>query len=287
MKHRWFRFDYKKNKHHSMNYHSHREFEIFYFHEGKAKIIIQHRIFDLQPGDIVLLNGLTPHHTCTMPPHPYVRTTVEFLPEFIALILKSMKSIELFDIFSVLNNSIIRMKDQADLVYFQDCIARLNHLISRRDNNQLNHSLVEGQVKNTIIDLLFEINHLARTPLAEIILNKSEKDTLMEKMIAWITKNHMEQLTLDHLSKEFHISKRHITQLFRDILGITVMEYVMRCRIDHAKILLEIEPNKQISDIALDVGFKNSAHFSRYFSEKTGVPPSQFRRERISPQYNN
>ena len=270
-----------------MNYHSHREFEIFYFHEGKAKIIIQHHIFELLPGDIVLLNGLTPHHTYTMPPHPYVRTTVEFLPEFIAPILKSMKSMELFDGFLALNNSIIRMKDQANLVYFKDCIARLNQLISRRDNHQTIHSLVEGQVKNIIIDLLFEINHLAHTPLAEIISNKNEKDTLIEKMIAWIMKNHMKQLTLDQMSKEFHISKRHITQLFRDSLGMTVMEYVMRCRIDHAKILLEIKPNKQISDIALEVGFKNGAHFSRYFSEKTGVPPSQFRRERITPQQNH
>lgn len=280
MRFNWLKFGYKKEGPNHMTYHSHPDFEIFYFHEGRTRLIIQHRIYELQPGDIVLLNGLAMHRVNSIPSYPNIRTTIEFLPEFILPILKLMNAAELLDLFQTLNNSIIRLEDRSQLKHFEHCMLRLNDLLNKLSiSTQINDALHESHVKNIIIEMLFEILDLTQSKLSEITMDKSDNELLVERMLSWIMDHHTEKLSMKRLAEEFFISKRHISHLFKHIVGMTVMEYIMNCRIDHAKFMLSMKPNKKISDIALDVGFTCNAHFSRSFRTKVGTSPSGFRNQ--------
>jgi two-component system response regulator YesN len=55
------------------------------------------------------------------------------------------------------------------------------------------------------------------------------------------------------------------------------MEYIMKVRIQNAKYLL-IQTNKDIGDIAADVGYTDLKYFSKLFKKKTGLNPSEFRK---------
>lgn len=278
---KWFHFAYKKSHHHynTMGYHSHKGFEILYIHQGNAKIIIQHKIFDLQPGDIVLLNGLKQHYTFSKPSDTYIRSVLEFLPECLLPIFEAMNAKVVLEETLPLNQSIIRVKDKKKLAHFDYCLARFNEFIHLKNEmiQQNDPSYYHAKIKHLIVDLLFEIQQLTYSPLSSMISDKSEKEILVENMLFWISKHYTESSIIDSLSNQFHISKRYVTQLFRELLGITVMDYVMYFRIEHAKIQLELQTDKPISDIALDVGFKNSAHFSRVFNNKTGMSPSKYK----------
>ena len=52
------------------------------------------------------------------------------------------------------------------------------------------------------------------------------------------------------------------------------MEYVMGCRFNQVKYLLEMEPDLSIAEVSASSGFESLAHFSRYFKEKVGTTPS-------------
>lgn len=265
------------------HFHSHRDFEIYYFHEGRSRIFIQHRIYDLRPGDIVILNGLTKHRTCPLPAYSNVRTTVEFFPEYIEPVLKSLQAPELLALFQDLNNSLIRVEDKTKLNSLESSLFKLNRMLKYSFNQMTeSDSLLESRMKHVIVEMLFEINHLAHLPISEIVTEKSTKDRQIENMLAWIMDHHMEKLSMDRLAKVFNLNKHYISHLFKETVGMTVMEYVMNCRIDHAKFLLETKPHKNISDISMDVGFESSAHFSRAFRNKVGVPPTFFRKQRVN-----
>lgn len=279
---KWFHFAYKKSHHHynTMGYHSHKEFEILYIHQGNAKIIIQHKIFDLQPGDIVLLNGLKQHYTFSKPSDTYIRSVLEFLPEALLPLFEAMNAKAILEETLPFNQSIIRVQDKSKLAHFNYCLTRFNEFIHCKNDmlfQQNNQSYYDAKIKHLIVDLLFDIQQLTYSPLSSVVTEKGEKEVLVENMLFWITKHYTKSSIIDSLSNEFHISKRYVTQLFREILGITVMDYVMDFRIEHAKIQLELQTKKPISDIALDVGFKNSAHFSRVFHNKIGMPPSKYK----------
>ncbi|MCK0470513.1 AraC family transcriptional regulator [Halalkalibacter sp. APA_J-10(15)] len=283
----WLSFGYKKNDTYGMeHFHTHRDFEIYYFHEGRSRIFIQHRIYDLHPGDIVILNGLTKHRTCPFPSHSNVRTTVEFFPEYIEPVLQSLEAIELLELFQDLNNSLIRVEDKANLTQIESSLLKIKQLLSHsRESFSINNRFVESKVKHLLVELLFEINHLSQLPIAEILTKKNTSDRQIEYMLAWIMDHYMEKISLDRLSQEFKLNKHYISHLFKQSVGMTVMEYVMSCRIDHAKFMLEMEPYKNISDISMDVGFESSAHFSRVFRQKVGLSPSLFRKQRVRKSY--
>jgi transcriptional regulator GlxA family with amidase domain len=75
------------------------------------------------------------------------------------------------------------------------------------------------------------------------------------------------------------MSERHLNRCFQQEIGVSPIVYLNRYRIKQAKNLLETS-NKDITTIALDVGFTSSGYFTRVFREEVGVSPRNFLRSK-------
>jgi two-component system, response regulator YesN len=95
----------------------------------------------------------------------------------------------------------------------------------------------------------------------------------VEFMIQYIHEHYAEDLTLEDLSNQLFISKNYLNQLFKKVTGETFMNYVIRVRINKAKVLL-LEGNLMIYEIAEKVGYQNVPYFSTLFKKYCGVNPS-------------
>jgi AraC-like DNA-binding protein len=87
--------------------------------------------------------------------------------------------------------------------------------------------------------------------------------------------------TLRNLGQLAGVSPNHLAFLFRQEVGCGPHEFLTRHRIDLAKLALG-QPEASVSVVALDLGFSSAQHFSRVFSQVTGVTPSAFRRQLAS-----
>lgn len=83
-------------------------------------------------------------------------------------------------------------------------------------------------------------------------------------------------LKLMELSAITQISPYHFLRLFKKSLGVTPHQYILRQRIDRAKVLLQ-SSHLDISEIAFRVGFCDSSHLTRCFKSIVGKTPSQWR----------
>jgi AraC family transcriptional regulator len=72
-------------------------------------------------------------------------------------------------------------------------------------------------------------------------------------------------------------SEAHFSRLFRARFGEPPHRYLLRLRMEHAKLLLRRD-GPPIVDVALACGFANAQHFSRSFMRLAGCSPSDFRR---------
>ncbi|MFP5076179.1 helix-turn-helix domain-containing protein [Rhizobium sp. YIM 134829] len=86
-----------------------------------------------------------------------------------------------------------------------------------------------------------------------------------------------EPLTLTALAASANIHPATANRAFRDVLGISMMEYLTRYRLARAMQLL-VETDHAILTIALDVGFGSLSRFYDAFKSRSGVTPRQFRR---------
>lgn len=60
-------------------FHSHDQYEIYYFHEGKCNYLIGDRIYVLEPGDLILMDGMTLHCPKIEKGAKYVRSFIHFI----------------------------------------------------------------------------------------------------------------------------------------------------------------------------------------------------------------
>ena len=104
----------------------------------------------------------------------------------------------------------------------------------------------------------------------------------------WMDANAHEPIGLDSAAGEAGLSPFHFLRLFRDVLGVTPHQYLVRARLRRAARLLADE-ERSITDIALDVGFADLSNFVRTFHRAAGVSPTRLstrgaRRPQDSPR---
>lgn len=77
------------------------------------------------------------------------------------------------------------------------------------------------------------------------------------------------------------LSPCHFSRAFRDSFGCSPLEHVIRRRIEYAQGLM-LSAEVPLSQIALDCGFADQAHFCRLFRRVVGETPGSWRRARLS-----
>ncbi|MCF0166404.1 MAG: response regulator [Bacteroidales bacterium] len=83
-------------------------------------------------------------------------------------------------------------------------------------------------------------------------------------------------LSVDMIVDHMCVSRSTLFNKMRSLLGVSSNKYIRKIRMDHAKNLMA-KTDKQIFDIAMEVGFTESQYFSTVFKQETGMTPSQYR----------
>ena len=92
----------------------------------------------------------------------------------------------------------------------------------------------------------------------------------------WIDTNSHEPIDLESAATEFGLSPFHFLRLFAKVLGVTPHQYLVRSRLRRAARLLA-EDTGPITELALDVGFRDLSNFVRTFHRAAGMSPRRFR----------
>ena len=90
--------------------------------------------------------------------------------------------------------------------------------------------------------------------------------------------NHMgEKISLRSVAEHCYFSPVYCDSVFKRETGFAVVEYLLKLRIDEAKLLL-MQGQFPIAAVGEMVGFSDANYFSRAFRKHTGVSPSAFRK---------
>jgi AraC-like DNA-binding protein len=105
----------------------------------------------------------------------------------------------------------------------------------------------------------------------------SDAQRLVRQAMAYLHERYTQPVSRQDLARHLGMSGDYLTYCFRREVGMTPIAYLNRYRINQAKVLLS-ESEKNITEIAMSVGFSDSSYFSRVFRRQVGVSPETFRR---------
>lgn len=106
---------------------------------------------------------------------------------------------------------------------------------------------------------------------------QSRKMIRLTRMMQFIEQNYAKDITRDRIMREGMTSNAVGTRIFRELPGKTPVEFLIHTWIQRAAELLK-DPDKSVSDVAYECGFRDSNYFSMQIRRITGLPPREFAR---------
>ncbi|MGI3899111.1 MAG: helix-turn-helix domain-containing protein [Janthinobacterium lividum] len=90
-----------------------------------------------------------------------------------------------------------------------------------------------------------------------------------------------ESVSLETLADLNGLSRSSFFRWFRASTGLSPHQWFLQARVEQAKHLL-LDGSQPLSDMALELGFTDQAHFGRTFKRLTGTPPGAWQRSRTA-----
>lgn len=109
-------------------------------------------------------------------------------------------------------------------------------------------------------------------------LPNTQMGQLMAQVKKYLRENYMYELSLDSVGDILHISPAYLSTQFKKYLHVGFLDYLTEVRMQAARELLA-DPLRPTAEVAGMVGYEDASYFARAFKKKTGLTPTQYRRQ--------
>ena len=156
--------------------------------------------------------------------------------------------------------SILRLHDQL--------LASASPQAFERQLPHLNHLLFE------------ECARLIACQQAQPLPGERQQHAMLVCDIQRYVRDHLQtDLTVESIGYEFHLSRRHLTRIFKAFTDETLLDFTNRARVETAARLVATT-SLSILEVSLAVGLYSPSYLARLFKRYLGVTPSELRKSR-------
>ncbi len=178
----------------------------------------------------------------------------------------------------------------------KDVLDKISALVTKFsviDSHSLTVIKISQEMDVILVEYLTKIHaytlsgmqNLATVYLAILLINLTEyaeRDNLLPTpsegyigdVVHYIGQNYAENITIDHLSDIFYVSRSKLIADFKKHIKVSIKQYTMLMRVYNAQRFLK--SGKSISETAYLCGFYDESHFVGTFHSLTGVTPKAF-----------
>ena len=100
----------------------------------------------------------------------------------------------------------------------------------------------------------------------------------IQDVLQYIAENYSEQIDANSIAYKFLISRSKLDRDFKQFTGVTIHGFIDMCRLNQAKILLELRRDLSVSDISAECGFACETYFYPFFKRNVGMTPAEYRK---------
>ena len=255
-------------------FHWHNYLEIAFVKQGKGIYYVENRAYEMNEGDIVVINNIEPHYMEVLPPQNMVMPVLMFEP---SLVWSSESQLDyqylqpFFERSSNFNNK-IDSKSEIGKELFRLLTEIEKEYVDQPTGYKL---MIKAKLLHIITYLIRHYQDESKP--SENLRSKSRKLEKLEKVFEYINQHFNERIELSTLAELVYMSPNYFSAFFKQCTGFSPIEYLNKMRVSKAIQLLKSE-DSCISEIALDCGFNNLANFNKIFRHFTGTTPSSLRK---------
>lgn len=258
----------------SVSLHKHRYYEFYFPIKGSIEMEIDHQITPLKEHDIVIVPPGIMHRALTDPKeNSYCRYVFWVSSSFYEKVMKDVQD-EDFMMNKVKNEKqyIFHFTDHEYAQIFSGMLRLMEEDKSDRFGKD---AFLDLYVKDLILTI-------SRTIYEQMHHDPIKDNSLFSGILAYIEQHLDEELSLELLGNRFYTSKYYISHMFKDNLGISIHQYILKKRLDHCA--MDIASGKTIQDTYKEYGFKDYSSFFRAFKKQYHVSPRDYQKTKRNMQ---
>lgn len=257
----------------SMEPNMHEFFEMVYIKKGHAVFEIAGQPVPIGPNDIVIIK---PNQS-----HRFVVQSEEDC-EFIVLSFKFMNQsssefseVPLEDFLNFVSSKESGAFISLKVSQKNEIITVLNKILKERENKDIGSDFLDRLL---VMELFVYISRALKMEWESSIMGKSMKvKELIKISVNYINNNFERDITIGDIAKYIFLSPSYFARAFKEEMGTSPINYLLKVRIERAKEILADESLK-ISDIAYEIGFSNQQRFNEIFKKYTKMTPLKYRK---------
>lgn len=252
--------------------HDHEFSELVIISGGHGLHVTGEDTWQLSAGDVLVIGGSRPHDYLNMDQLRLIN--VLFDPKELALDLKDLSALPGYHALFHLEPAYRKRHDfqsrlrlsRTELEQAIGLVDKLDRELGARD---VGFGFVATAVFMQLIGFLSRCYGRSSSGDSRALLRIAQTITHLES-------NYAEEISLDALVQMSEMSKRSFLRAFEAAMGCSPIAYVIQLRVSRAAKLLR-QTEASVTEIAYEVGFRDSNYFARQFRKHFGVSPRQYR----------
>lgn len=250
--------------------HIHDNFEVQFFLEGDVKCFINGQEKTLSPHDVIIIPPKARHFNRIGPDKPYRRFIFWISREYLDAMIATSRDYGYFARLAQEKDKYFWSLSQAS---FSSLQARMIALLESMNGKAFGREPRLQLDSASLVLLLNEIIYAMEHPYSG-----RENRNLNGQVLDYIQGHLDEDLSLEKLSQVFFVSKYHISHLFKNEMGISLHQYVIKKRLERVR--NSILADEDLTEALDNAGFGNYSSFFRAFQKEYGMSPTEYKKLR-------
>ncbi|MNR05685.1 HTH-type transcriptional regulator CdhR [compost metagenome] len=127
--------------------------------------------------------------------------------------------------------------------------------------------------------LLGEYCDALAAPDSTRLITEAESDRIVQQAIHYLSTQYAEPITIEMMAESMGYNRAYLSRMFKRHTKVTPVTFLLKLRVDKARLLLRERLELTIEQIAASVGFYDPLYFSKQFRRWYGVSPSEYRNQ--------
>ena len=259
--------------HYVCDSHYHDTYEIYYLVSGTRRQFVDHKIYDIKKGDMILIPKRVIHKTTAIDRNKHTRYLVSFSEAFVRDICGDMGKNAMDTVFQNVKISVPEPR--------RDYILGLFDKINEESLASNADAFSMRMLKNYLSELLIFIARYHRKATQGHTVDEIPEEKI-QQAAKYICDHYSRNITLAEVANTVFMSETYFSKKFKKVTGLNFSEYLTSVRIRMADEML-LETKKPISRIAEECGFSDTNYFGDVFKKVKGVSPLQYRKFKGRP----
>jgi len=256
-----------------LSLHWHEHFELIRVERGTAIIQVGGKQWQGVPGDIFFVNS-GELHAVYEPQDDFLMYAIVFHPSLTALQSSGPASIDFASPYTAGVKKIISWL-RTDNEHYEMINSMIQLLIKEFKSQGENYEHAVRSILRTL--LIWFARWFTEDTADSQLLQFRQKSERFKALLDYIDKHYMEHITIEQAASIVHLSPFHFCKIFKQLTGLTFIQFVNLQRIQEAERLLQNE-DLTISEIAEKVGCGSLQSFSKLYKQFRGESPSKYRK---------